>query len=96
VGPQSIWVGLAGFDVDVTLPVPRPTVLAFATVKTNCCRVNVTPTDLGPLIVTVQVEPETASQPPLQACVEPVVGAAVMVTTVPTSYEAEHVGGQLI
>ena len=40
-------------------------------------------TDLPPFMVTLQVVPETASQPLQPAKVEPETGVAVRVTTVP-------------
>jgi hypothetical protein len=95
VDPQWICVGLSGLEVDVTVPLPTPKVLALVTLSSKRCRVKATATDFGPVILTVQVVPETASHP-LQPWVEPVAGAAVSVTTVPRGYAAEQVGWQLI
>jgi hypothetical protein len=33
VGPQLIWFGSAGLEVDVTVPLPTPSGLDFVTVK---------------------------------------------------------------
>jgi len=91
--PQSIWVGLAGLEVDVTLPPPIP---ALLTVSVKRCRLKMATTDLAALMVTVQVAPETASHPLQRSKVDPVSACAVRVTTVLLSYDAEQVDPQLI
>ena len=53
-------------------------------------------TDLAPLMLTIQVEPETASQPLQSVKMERKAGVALRVTTVPLVYEAEQVAPQLI
>jgi len=63
VGPQLIWVGLSGLEVEVTVPLPMPKGLALLTVRVKRCKVKVTVTDLAALMVTVQLVPKTASHP---------------------------------
>ena len=41
VGPQLIWVGLWGLEVEVTVPLPMPRGLALLTVKVKRCRATV-------------------------------------------------------
>jgi hypothetical protein len=84
VGPQLIWVALAGLDVEVTVPLPTPKGLDLVTVSTNLCRVNVAVTDRAPVTVAVQTAPETESHPAQLVKLEPVAGVAVSVTTVPS------------
>ena len=83
--PQSIWFGLPGFEVEVTVPVPMPSGLVLLTVSGNFCSMKVAVTDLAAFILTVQVAPETASQPVQPLKLDPVAGVAVSVTAVPTS-----------
>src|SRR5207245_1155461 len=80
--PQLIWVGLAGLELEVTVPLPTPRGLAFWTARVNLCRVKVAVTDLAALMVTVQVAPETESHPLQLVKLDPVAGAAVRVTEV--------------
>ena len=96
VGPQLIWVGLAGLEVDVTVPSPTPRGLDLVTVTRNLCRVNVAVTDRAALTVAVQTTPETESHPTQLVILEPVAGVAVRVTTVPSGYALEQVLPQLI
>jgi hypothetical protein len=56
--PQLICVGLAGLEVEVTVPLPSRR-LDLRTVRVNVCAVKVAVTDLAEFIVTVQVVPET-------------------------------------
>ena len=83
--PQLTWSGLAGLDVEVTVPVPIPNGLALLTVRRNVWRVKVAVTDLAAFMVTVQIAPETVSHPSQRVKLDPVAGVAVNVTTVPTS-----------
>jgi len=78
-----IWLALPGFDVDVTVPLPRRR-FDFVTLSGKVCNVNVAVTDLAAFMVTVHVAPETVSQPAQLVKFDPVAGAAVRVTTVPT------------
>ena len=96
VGPQLIWVALAGLEVDVTVPLPTPKGLDLVTVTRNLCSVNVAVTDRAPLTVAVQTAPETESHPTQLVKLDPVAGVAVSVTTVPSGYELEQVVPQLI
>jgi len=58
-----IWLGLPGFEVEVTVPLPVST-FVLLTESGNLCSVKVAVTDLAALIVvTVQVLPETESHP---------------------------------
>lgn len=75
VVPQLIPAGL-----DVTVPPPRP---ALLTVRVKNCRLKVAVTDFAAFIDTVQVAPETESQPLQLAKSEPAAAAAVRVTVVP-------------
>ena len=68
----------AGLDVTVPLPVP-----VLPTVRVNVCRVKVAVTDRAALMVTVQVVPETVSQPLQLVNVDPPAALAVRVTAVP-------------
>ena len=52
-----ICVGLAGLEVEVTVPSPRRR-RDFWTVRVNVCTLNVAVTDLAAFMVTVQVVPE--------------------------------------
>src|SRR5206468_10051874 len=72
VAPQLIPDGL-----DVTVPEPIPVLL---TARLNTLRLNVTVTVLAAVIVTVQVEPDTTSQPTQPPTVEFAAGTAVSVT----------------
>jgi len=63
VGPQLIWVGLAGLEVDVTVPSPTPRGLDLVTVTRNLCRVNVAVTDRAALQADHQVVPPRRSLP---------------------------------
>ena len=83
--PQLIWFGLLGLEVEVTVPPLRPRVPDLRTVSANRCSVKVAVTDLAAFMVTVQVAPETVSQPLQPLKLDPVPGVAVRVTTVPTS-----------
>src|SRR5207237_514574 len=86
VAPQSMPAGL-----DVTVPLPVP---ALLTDSGNVWRVKVAVTVVAALIVTLHV-PVPVQPPPLQpANNEPDADVAVNVTTVPASYEAEHVAPQ--
>jgi len=69
-------------EVIVPSPVKR---CDLVTVNGNVCSVNVAVTDLGAFIWTVQVAPDTESQPLQLVRSDPVAGVAVSVTTVPTS-----------
>ena len=82
--PQLIWFGLAGLEVEVTVPLPVKT-LVLLTLRAKVWRVKVAVTDLAAPMVTVQVAPETASHPLQPVWVDPAAGAAVRVTTVPLS-----------
>jgi len=82
--PQLIWLGLAGLEVEVTVPLPVKT-LVLLTLRAKVCGVKVAVTDLAAPMVTVQVAPETVSHPLQPVRVDPVAGAAVRVTTVPLS-----------
>ena len=79
VASQSI---LGGVSADVTAPLPVP---ALLTVRVTPCVLKVAVTDRDAFMVTVQVEPETVSQPLQLPKVDPVAGAAVRVTVVPLS-----------
>jgi len=88
VVPQLIPVGEL-----VTVPLPLPDLV---TLSAKDGKVKVAVTDAAAFIVTIQV-PVPVQPPPLQPVnVEPVVAAAVSVTTVPFVNEAEHVVPQLI
>src|SRR5438105_4868861 len=78
-------------EVPVPLPVP-----SLPTVRVNRCRVNVAVTDRAPLIVTVQVTPETPSHPLQPPKADPPPALAVSVTTAPLSHVPAHVGPQLM
>jgi len=67
------------------VPLLRPRVPALLAVRVNLCRVNVAVTNLAALMVTVQLLPETESQPVQPVRLDPVAGAAVSVTIVPVS-----------
>jgi hypothetical protein len=82
--PQSIWLALAGFDVDVTVPFPTPSGLDLVTVSGNVCRVNVPVTVRFAFNVTVQLAPDVLSHPSHRVKADPIAGDAVSVTTVPT------------
>src|SRR5207244_3006905 len=88
VAPQLIPPSL-----EVTVP-PRMPVLLTERVKR--CRVKLAVTDLVPFMVTVQVVPETASQPLQPVKMEPEAGVAVRTTVLPLVYEAEQVVPQVI
>src|SRR5262249_60625020 len=86
VEPQLI---PAGFEVTVPRPVP-----VLLTESVNLCRANVAVTVVSAFKVTVQV-PVPEQPPPLQPVkFEPVAGAAVGVTVVPLSKDAEQLGPQ--
>ena len=55
--PQLIWLGLAGLEVEVTVPSPTKS-RDFWTVSANVCTLKVAVTDLAAFMVTVQVVPE--------------------------------------
>jgi hypothetical protein len=77
VAPQLIPAGL-----DVTVPVPVP---ALLTVRLNCCTAKLAVTLVVAFMVTLQV-PVPEQPPPLHPLnVDPPLGAAVRVTTVPLS-----------
>ena len=67
-------------SLEVTVPLPLPVVL---TERVKVCRLKLAVTARAVLMVTLQVVPETASQPLQKAKVEPEAGVAVRVTTVP-------------
>ena len=75
MAPQLIPAGL-----DVTVPLPVP---ALPTERVNVCRVKVAVTDRAALMVTLQVVPETVSQPLQLVNVDPPAALAVRVTVVP-------------
>jgi hypothetical protein len=77
-------LGLAGLEVEVTVPLPsrRP---VFVTWRGNVCLVKVAVVDLAAFMVTVQVAPEIMSHPSQPVKSEPLAGIAVKVTTVPLS-----------
>ena len=76
MGPQLILPSL-----EVTVPLPLPVVL---TERVKVCRLKLAVTARAVLMVTLQVGPETASQPLLQkAKVEPGAGVAVRTTVLP-------------
>jgi len=77
VAPHSI---PAGAEVTVPLPVP-----ALLTVSVKGGAAKPVLTNLDAFMVTVQVVPETASHPLQPMTVDPPVGVAVSVTTVPLS-----------
>ena len=81
--PQLIWLGLLGLELEVTVPLPRPRALVLLTVRGKRCRVKVALTDVAAFMVTVQVAPDTESHPLQAVYVDPVVGVAIRVTTVP-------------
>jgi hypothetical protein len=81
--PQLIWLALPGLEVEVTVPFPVNR-YDLVTVSGKVCSVNVAVTDLAAFMVTVQVAPETESQPVQLVKFDPVAGVAVRVTTVPT------------
>jgi len=60
--PQLIWLGLAGLELEVTVPLPVKS-LALLTVMGNVCRVKMAVTDLAAFMFTVQVLPDTESHP---------------------------------
>ncbi len=60
--PQLIWLGLAGLEVDVTVPLPAKRCVLL-TVSGNVCRVKVAVTDLAAFMFTVQALPDTESHP---------------------------------
>ena len=62
VDPQLIWLGLAGLELEVTVPSPVRS-LALLTLRLNVWRVKVAVTDLAAFMVTVQAMPETESHP---------------------------------
>lgn len=93
--PQLICVGLEGFEVDVTVPLPNP-MLSFVTDNVKRCLPNVAVTDRAPVMFTVQTVPCTESQPVQAVNVDPAAGWAFSVTTVPPSYSVEQVDPQLI
>ena len=80
MGPQEIWLGVMGLELEVTVPLP-----VFWTVRVNFCRVKAAVTDLAAFMVTVQVAPETASHPLQLLKLDPVAGVAVRVTMAPLS-----------
>ena len=77
VGPQ-----LMPPSLEVTVPVPVPPLL---TVRVKpCCALKTAVTDFDPLpSITVQVAPETPSQPLQPPKTEPWLGVAVRVAVVP-------------
>ncbi len=76
MAPQLIPAGL-----DVTVPLAmRPVLL---TVSVKLCTAKVAVTDRAALIVTVQLVPETVSQPLQPPKVDPLPALAVSITTVP-------------
>ena len=62
------------------MPLPLP---VLVTERVKVCRLKLAVTARAVLMVTLQVVPETASQPLQKAKVEPEAGVAVRVTTVP-------------
>ena len=79
MAPQSIWGGLSE---EVTTPLPVP---ALLTVRVKRWALKVAVTDRAAFMVTVQLGPETVSQPLQLAKVEPLAGVALRVTVVPLS-----------
>ena len=67
-------------SLEVTEPLPMPATL---TERVKRWTLKVAVTERAALMVTVQVEPETALHPLQLAKVEPLAGAAVRVTVVP-------------
>src|SRR5438445_731439 len=65
-------------SLDVTVPLPKPTV-TLLTVRVNRCMLKVAVTDLDAFMVTVQVVPETVSQPLQPPKVDPPLALAVSV-----------------
>ncbi len=82
--PQLIWLGLAGLEVEVTVPLPVKS-LVLLTLRAKVWRLKVAVTDLAAPMVTVQVGPETVSHPLQPVWMDPAAGVAVRVTTVPLS-----------
>jgi len=68
-------------SLEVTVPLPMRPVLLTDRVK--LCKVNVAVTARAALMVTLQVVPETASQPLQPVKIDPLAGVAVRVTVVP-------------
>ena len=75
MAPQVIPAGL-----EVTVPLPVP---ALPTERVNVCRLKVAVTDRAALMVTLQLAPETVSQPLQVVNVDPPAALAVRVTVVP-------------
>ena len=69
-------------SAEVTEPVPVP---SLPTVSVNRGTLKVAVTDRDAFMVTVQVVPETPSQPLQPPKVDPLLGLAVSVTSVPLS-----------
>ena len=67
-------------SLEVTVPLPLPVVL---TERVKVCRLKLAVTARAVLMVTLQVVPETASQPLHAANIESKAGVAIRVTTVP-------------
>ena len=81
--PQLIPDGL-----DVTAPAPIP---VLATARLNRCSMKIAVTDRALLIATVQVAPETESQPVHPVKIESTPAAAVNVTCESLTNDAVHV-----
>ena len=67
-------------SLDVTVPLPVP---ASPTLRVKRWALKVAVTDRTAFMVTVQLGPETVSQPLQPAKVEPLAGVALRVTVVP-------------
>src|SRR5437667_10195213 len=76
-------------SAEVTVPVPVPPLL---TVSVNRGALKVAVSDRDAFMVTVQVSPETPSQPLQLPKVDPPLALAVSVTSVPLRSEARRVG----
>src|SRR5216117_983133 len=77
--------------LDVTVPLPRR-VLALLTLSVKRCSMKMAVTERALLIVTVQVAPETESQPVHPVKIESMPAAAVSVTGESLTNDAVHVG----
>jgi hypothetical protein len=86
--PQLIPAG-----VDVTVPLPAPGLL---TVSVNVDRLNAAVTARAAFMATVQVVPDTESQPLQLPKTDPPAATAVSVTLVPLVYGSEQSAPQLI
>src|SRR5438270_7273854 len=76
-------------SLEVTVPLPKAT-LAFLTVRVNRCTLKVAVTDRDAFMVTVQVSPETPSQPLQPPKVDPPLALARNVTRLNSSHGPAH------